>query len=244
MDNGFAPQRFIGVRFDDVDLIRARDAIFAAAGEPCFRYVVTPNVAHLVAITEDRAMIQPLFDAAWLSVCDSRVLRRLASVTSDVNMSVVPGSDLTEALLLGADERGLSINIIGSFGEDAGVLRQRYPGLRVKYFEAPMGLRRDPKARAECVRFALENPADLTFIGVGMPQQEMLAHELLQADARGIGLCIGASIDFLVGRQKRAPVWMQKSGLEWAFRLMTDPKRLAKRYLWECPRIFVYAFIK
>jgi exopolysaccharide biosynthesis WecB/TagA/CpsF family protein len=51
-------------------------------------------------------------------------------------------------------------------------------------------------------------------------------------------LCIGASIDFLTGKQRRAPVWVQKAGLEWLHRLLSDPRRLASRYLIECPRIF------
>jgi exopolysaccharide biosynthesis WecB/TagA/CpsF family protein len=51
-------------------------------------------------------------------------------------------------------------------------------------------------------------------------------------------LCIGASVDFLTGKQQRAPVWIQKAGFEWLHRLLSDPRRLASRYLLECPRIF------
>ncbi len=55
--------------------------------------------------------------------------------------------------------------------------------------------------------------------------------------ATGTGLCIGASLEFLAGARPRAPVWMQHAGLEWLFRLTTDPRRLARRYLLDCPAI-------
>jgi exopolysaccharide biosynthesis WecB/TagA/CpsF family protein len=57
-------------------------------------------------------------------------------------------------------------------------------------------------------------------------------------------LCIGASIDFLTGKQRRAPLWVQKAGLEWLHRLLSDPRRLTSRYLIECPRIFYLIWAK
>jgi exopolysaccharide biosynthesis WecB/TagA/CpsF family protein len=72
-----------------------------------------------------------------------------------------------------------------------------------------------------------------------MPQQEILASRIAANPlARGVGLRVGASIDFLTGQQRRAPVWVQKAGFEWLYRLLSDPRRLASRYLIECPRIF------
>jgi len=72
-----------------------------------------------------------------------------------------------------------------------------------------------------------------------MPQQEILALRVAQAGgAVGVGLCIGASLDFLTGRKARAPLWMQKASLEWLHRLLSEPGRLWRRYLIEGPRIF------
>jgi exopolysaccharide biosynthesis WecB/TagA/CpsF family protein len=93
----------------------------------------------------------------------------------------------------------------------------------------------------KCVDFVVKAQAPLIFLAVGMPQQEILAgHIADHPQARGVGLCIGASIDFLTGKQRRAPVWVQKAGLEWLHRLLSDPRRLASRYLVECPRIIFY----
>jgi exopolysaccharide biosynthesis WecB/TagA/CpsF family protein len=69
----------------------------------------------------------------------------------------------------------------------------------------------------------------------------MLAQRLRQrAVARGLVLCVGASIDFVTGKQQRAPVWMQRLGIEWLYRLGQNPRRLARRYLIRSPRFFLY----
>ena len=76
---------------------------------------------------------------------------------------------------------------------------------------------------------------------VGSPQQETIAQMLrTRGVARGLALCIGASLNFITGVEKRAPVWMQKMALEWLYRLMQDPRRLARRYLVRGPRIFAH----
>jgi exopolysaccharide biosynthesis WecB/TagA/CpsF family protein len=76
-------------------------------------------------------------------------------------------------------------------------------------------------------------------LAVGSPQQEVLAQRLQSRGvARGLALCVGASIDFMTGVERRAPLWMQRSGFEWLYRLSQNPTRLAKRYLVRGPRIF------
>jgi N-acetylglucosaminyldiphosphoundecaprenol N-acetyl-beta-D-mannosaminyltransferase len=75
---------------------------------------------------------------------------------------------------------------------------------------------------------------------VGSPCSEIIASRCAQrGGGRGVALCIGASIEFILGDQIRAPLWMQKAGLEWAFRLITNPVRLWRRYLVEGPKIFL-----
>ena len=84
----------------------------------------------------------------------------------------------------------------------------------------------------------MAHPARFIFLAVGSPRQEMLA-AAIQATGRatGIGLCIGASLEFIAGAQPRAPAWMQRTGLEWLHRLGRDPRRLARRYLIDSPAI-------
>ena len=200
--------------------------------------MVTPNVHHMVKMHDDQATMQPLYERAWRVFCDSRVLSRLAGFTGRT-LPVITGSDLTACLIARAAELRLTIAIIGPAAAACAALTEKYPGLDIAVHTPPMGFIKSEYEVRRCVEFVAEKQAPLVFLAVGMPQQEMLASHIADhPQARGVGLCIGASIDFLTGKQQRAPIWVQKAGLEWLHRLLSDPRRLASRYLIECPRIF------
>lgn len=217
--------------------------IIAAAKEKSdFRYVVTPNVAHVVELDRDPETLKPLFASAWLRLCDSRVLAAVSNILFGQPVEVVPGSDLTVELLERASHERMDVCVVGLSNADMAELRKRYPGIAFFHHNAPMGLRTSADARAECRAHIEAAHCELTLLATGMPQQEMIAYEtFLAGNAKGIGACIGASLDFIIGKQTRAPRWMQRLGCEWLFRLMTDPKRLARRYLIDCPGIFAIA---
>jgi exopolysaccharide biosynthesis WecB/TagA/CpsF family protein len=124
--------------------------------------------------------------------------------------------------------------------EQARELAHRY-GLRsIKHIEPPMGFIKDPEALDACLRFIeAQSPFRFCFLALGCPQQEVVARMLrARGIARGLTLCIGASINYLTKVERRAPRWMQHAGMEWLFRLLQDPRRLARRYLIRGPRIF------
>ena len=183
--------------------------------------------------------MQPLYERASHVFCDSRVLSCLAWF-SGRRLPVITGSDLTAHLIARAAEQRLTIAIIGPTAADCAVLGNRYPGLNVEVHTPPMGFIRSEHEIQKCFDFVAKTQAPLIFLAVGMPQQEgiLARHIADRPQVRGVGLCVGASIDFLTGKQRRAPVWLQKVGLEWLHRLLSDPRRLASRYLIECPRIF------
>ena len=113
--------------------------------------------------------------------------------------------------------------------------------MALRHLNPPMGFIKDAAAVEECLRFVeSESPFRFCLLAVGCPQQEMLARALqTRGRARGLALCVGASINFLTGVERRAPAWMQNVGLEWLYRLLNDPGRLAGRYLVRGPRIFL-----
>jgi exopolysaccharide biosynthesis WecB/TagA/CpsF family protein len=233
---------FLGSRFDTGSIEEAVCNILAET-RGAFKYVVTPNVHHLVKMLEDPATIQPLYERAWRVFCDSRVLSRLAWFNGR-RLPVITGSDLTAELIARAAELRLTVAIIGPTDADCAALTEKYLGLDVVVHTPPMGFIKSEHEIRRCVEFAVTTQAPLIFLAVGMPQQEILARHIADhPQARGIGLCIGASIDFLTGKQRRAPVWVQKAGLEWLHRLLSNPRRLASRYLIECPRIFYLMFL-
>lgn len=228
---------FLGCNFDIGSLEEISSSILAEA-HGRFKYVVTPNVHHMVRLLENPGTMQPLYRRAWRVLCDSRVLSRLARFRGRT-LPVVTGSDLTAALVVRAAALRLTIALIGPTSSDCVALRGRYPGLVVECHTPPMGFINSEHEVQKCVDFTVKTKAHLTFLALGMPQQEILASHIADhPQARGVGLCIGASIDFLTGKQRRAPRWLQKAGLEWLYRLASDPRRLASRYLIECPRIF------
>jgi len=228
---------FLGSRFDTGSIEQEVCDILAET-QGRFKYVVTPNVHHMVRLLEDPAAIRPLYVRAWRVYCDSRVLSCLAWF-SGLRLPVITGSDLTARLIARAGEQRLTIALIGPTALACAALGRRYPGLNIEYHTPPMGFINSEHEVAKCIGFVVKTQAPLIFLAIGMPQQEILAHRITDhPQARGIGLCIGASIDFLTGKQRRAPVWVQKAGFEWLHRLLSNPRRLAWRYLVECPRIF------
>ena len=122
----------------------------------------------------------------------------------------------------------------------AQTLRDKYSLKNLFHHNPPMGFVNDPRAVEECLAFAeAHSPFRFCMLAVGSPQQEILARQLKSRGiARGMALCIGASINFITGVERRAPRWMQSLALEWLYRLMQDPRRLARRYLLRGPRVF------
>ena len=233
---------FVGIAFDQLELPAAVDWIFAHLTDRAFQYIVTPNVDHRVRL--EKLWQTPIGDElsaacqnAALCLCDSRVLSRLGALYGK-RLTVVPGSDLTAALL-GRVAPDARIALIGGDAETHRALVARYGLSNTTQHMPPMGMLGRPEAMTAAVDAIRQSNADIIFIAVGSPQGEILAHRAKLAGlTHGVALCIGASIDFLTGRQARAPLWMRRAGLEWLFRLSTQPRRMWRRYLVDGPRIF------
>lgn len=233
---------FLGIRFDVVDHQSALAWVAELSRKPSFAYVVTPNVDHVVRLHEVRAVDQALWDAyrgADAAICDSRVLARLAT-WSGIRLPAVPGSDLTAALVRIPMLKGRTVHVIGGDPDMVAVLRQDYPHLFWRQHTPPLGVLHNPEAQAAIVASVLETRADIVLFAIGSPQSELICARLKATGAaRGVALCIGASIEFLAGRKRRAPRIWQRLGLEWLFRLACEPRRLWRRYLVKGPKIFL-----
>lgn len=229
---------FLNLHFDLLNEAEAQSWLAERTPASTFAYVVTPNVDHIVRLAAAPPDIQQPYHDADLCLCDSRVLARLAKFAG-VSLTIVPGSDMVAALFTHLLAAGDKVCVIGATAEHIVQLRSKYPAIDIVHYSPPMGLRDDRIARAIAINFAMAADARFTLLAIGSPQQELLAREMRQAGAAtGTALCIGASIDFLIGAQSRAPRLLRRLGLEWAWRLATQPRRLARRYLVDGPAIF------
>lgn len=213
-------------------------SVAAGYGQNRFGYVVTPNVDHFIRLHDDTGF-RALYDAAEYVLMDSRFLANLLRLSGGARLPVCTGSDLTAALFtaLAPTDR---VVIVGGSEQQIAELTQRFALQNTVHHNPPMGFINDEVAVAACLSFIEAHaPFRYCLLAVGSPQQEILAQRLRSRGvARGLALCVGASIDFMTGRERRAPLWMQRSGLEWLYRLSQNPARLAKRYLIRGPRIF------
>ena len=231
------------VEVDNFDL-RAFTAIAARHGHNRYTFAVTPNVDHLIRYHDDAAF-RAHYRAAGYVLMDSRVVRTLVRLMKGIRLPICTGSDLTVTLLSKVANPTDRIVMLGGTAQQAQHLAMLYGLKNVQHHNPPMGFVKDPDAVEECLRFIERaSPFRFCFLAVGSPQQELIAHQLkTRGVARGFAICVGASINYITGAEKRAPEWVQRLTLEWLYRLYPEPaERLARRYLLRGPRIFRYLF--
>lgn len=233
IDTGPVPaiqrQYFLGVPFDKVTFENVVDLIGRTRNAEGFRYIVTPNVDHVVRYSTNEEL-RPYYENAWLTLCDSKPLALLARAMP-LSLPRVTGSDLTVSVFNLVIRDGDKVALIAPNATVAAKMQAKYPRLRISSYVPPLGVGEKPGEITRCVEFAVREKAAFTFIAVGSPQSEKIAYAISR-DERAVGtcLCIGASLEFLTGMKRRAPRWMRKAGVEWMHRLASDPKRLWRRY--------------
>lgn len=202
-----------------------------------FGYIVTPNVDHIVRNWRSGGRIVEVYEEADLSLCDSRIVSLIARF-GRISLPVVTGSDLTAILLDYVVDPNERLTIVGGSQDVVARLASRYGLRNIRHHNPPMGFIRDELAILETAQFVERNASRFVLFAVGSPQQELLAHRIKERGlASGIGLCVGASLLFLTGDLRRAPEWLQRARLEWLYRLLQEPRRMWRRYLYDGPRI-------
>ena len=143
----------------------------------------------------------------------------------------VAGIDLMQELLNLSNRKGYSVYFLGAKEEVLqdmlSIFKETYPQLEVVGFRNGYFTENDEEAIQEDIR--VKNP-DLVFVGITSPKKEYLIQKFLDNGLQAVFMGVGGSFDVLSGHIKRAPLWMQKSHLEWLFRVANEPKRLFKRY--------------
>lgn len=203
--------------------------IIPACEQP-FSYIVTPNVNHIVQLEHDQNLSHAYVMASH-RICDSRVLLPMLRLLGVKAEEAIPGSTLTADLMDIAAERQWTMTVVGCEANNMALLREKYPGITFHHSYPPMGFIKDEAAVKRCLDFVVAHPAHLVVFALGCPTQEILAARVLETgQAKGVGLCVGGSLNFLAGSVKRAPEWVQHLSLEWLHRICAEPQRLLGRY--------------
>jgi N-acetylglucosaminyldiphosphoundecaprenol N-acetyl-beta-D-mannosaminyltransferase len=154
----------------------------------------------------------------------------------------VYGPDLTPVICENAARAGVGVGFYGGtpelLDELVSNLTKRYPGLRVTYRWAPPFRPLTEREEAEVVTAVNNSDTGVLLVGLGAPKQEQFMARL-RGEITATMVGVGAAFDFLAGKKPQSPEWMQRAGLEWLFRLTTEPKRLWRRYLLGNPRFAV-----
>lgn len=234
-------------RIDDVTMSEAIAHLcqLVAAGHP--EYVVTPNVDHLVKL-EDDPHFRMIYDQAALVLADGMPLLWASRLLGTPLRAKVSGSDLFVEFAAEAARRGLRLYFLGgrsgAAARAAEVLTERFPGLVVCGVDSPpFGFDRDEAQNHRVVARIRAARPDVLFVGLGAPKQEKWIHRWRLAAGVPVSIGVGVSFEFVAGLVQRAPRWMQRTGLEWAWRLLMEPRRLWRRYLLEDTR-FVWLFLR
>jgi N-acetylglucosaminyldiphosphoundecaprenol N-acetyl-beta-D-mannosaminyltransferase len=198
-------------------------------------WIVTPNVDICRHARRDGSL-RELVAQATLSVPDGMPLLWAARLRGTPLPERVTGAALIFSLSAAAATAGQSVYLLGG---EPGVpelaaerLAARYPGLTVAGSDAPpVGFHTTATGRAAVAAKVVAAGPDLVFVGLGFPKQERLIAELAPQLRGSWFVACGAAIPFAAGAISRAPRWIQRCGLEWLFRLLAEPRRLAGRYL-------------
>lgn len=208
------------------------------------RHWVDVCTVHTVMECRRDARLREIVNTSGLSTPDGMPLVWLCRLAGETETERVYGPDLMLALCRRSESAGHRHYFYGGRSdvlEDlVGSLRARFPGLRIAGWHAPPFRAADAAEDSEVLEAIDASGADVVWVGLGTPKQDYWVgrhRERLERPAALIA--VGAAFDFHAGRLAQAPAWMQRSGLEWLFRMAHEPRRLAHRYLVYNP-LFVF----
>ncbi len=228
------PIAILGVPFDNVTSIETVALIeqMIATRQP--HYLVTANVDFLVQAQND-VELRHILNDAHLVLCDGTPVMWASRLLGNRLPERVAGADLVPVLLKVAAEKQYRVFLLGATPDSveaaAARLKKEHPSLLLAGIYSPPFARLLEMDHEEIKKRVREANPDILFVAFGCPKAEKWIAMHYRAMGVPVVAGVGATIDFLAGRVKRAPVWMRKAGMEWIFRLGCEPRRLFKRYM-------------
>ncbi|MCW5699151.1 MAG: WecB/TagA/CpsF family glycosyltransferase [Rhodospirillales bacterium] len=199
------------------------------------RYVVTPNVNHVVKLQKHTAF-REAYRHASLVIADGNPIIWASRLVGQPLPERVPGSDIAPMLLEAANTTGgTRVFLLGAgpgvADRAARLIHETWPNVRVVgVYSPPFGFETNSAENEKIVAMINDAGADLLVVGLGAPKQELWTYRNRDRLRVPVTLCVGAVIDFLAGEKTRAPKWIQFFAMEWLHRMLSEPRRLTRRY--------------
>ena len=236
----------LGMKVNSTSYDHASDSICAWARQGQSKYVCVSSVNNVMEAF-DSASFMRVMNEADLVTPDGMPIVWSLKLLGNKKVTRVYGPDLTPVLLEKASRQGLEVGFYGGKPEVLQklvyVLRQRFPSLKVAYAFSPPFRPLTDEEDGKIVDDINRSGVKILFIGLNTPKQDywMAAHK---RRVQSVMVGVGAAFDFLAGTKLQAPRWMRRIGLEWFFRLATEPRRLWKRYLKHNPRFVLFVALQ
>lgn len=244
MDPNNSIVTLITTRINNLTMNDVLGRIEAMAAGPAPSHIITANVDHLMVKRSDPGSDE-IYRNAALVVPDGVPLLWAARFLGTPLRERINGTDLMEKTCELAALRNFSIFLLGAppgvAAGAASTLKKRFPKLDVRGTYSPAyGFENDARENEKICSMLREKKIDILFASLGLPKGiQWISRQ--QRDCRvAVAIEVGASFAFISGHIKRAPRWMQKTGLEWLWRLILEPRRLWKRYLFNALPFLFY----
>jgi N-acetylglucosaminyldiphosphoundecaprenol N-acetyl-beta-D-mannosaminyltransferase len=231
----------LGARIDPTSYESATTQVLKWAQHRESRYICVANV-HTVMEAYDSPEFQDVVNAADLVTPDGIPLVWILRCLGYPQQERVYGPELTIKLVEVVAMQEIAVGFYGSSTKTLEQLiaafKEKYPNLKIAYHHSPPFRPLTAEEDDAVIRAVNASGIKILFVGLGCPKQErwMAAH---RGKIQAVMLGVGAAFDFHSGAKRQAPLWMQRSGLEWLFRFSQEPIRLWRRYLYQGPRFVI-----
>lgn len=197
--------------------------------------IVSCHAAHAIVTFSDNAEMKKIANSFAMITPDGQPVRWAMNWLQKTRLSErVYGPELMLRVCEKAATNSTPIFLYGGTSESVQLLKEnlelKYPNLHIAGIHSPPFRKLSEDELAADIKMINESNAKILFIGLGCPKQDLFAHSIRKL-VNPVQICVGAAFDFHSGQLTMAPSWIQRSGLEWLFRLTKDPRRLWKRYL-------------
>lgn len=230
-----------GVPIDPIDMVTAKARLRKAIASPRLFHVATVNLDFVARAQSDPAL-RRIFVRSDLNLADGAPVVWLGKLLGARVPERVAGADLVPALMADAAGAGARVFLLG--GEDgtaqaaADRLRESYPGLIIAGVYEPARASVENMDNAEILARIADARPNVLLVAFGHPKQELWIDRHRDQLPVSLAIGVGCVFDLIAGRKGRAPRWMQHAGLEWAYRLAREPRRLVRRYATDAAWLF------